>query len=325
MDDNAAFIQSIAEDPACDTRRLVYADWLDENGDPRAADFLRAELELAQLPPDASEALALRSRLWAAWACVDPKWLMAFTQPGVMRANPTPFPSAWKNFGLGSLRAAPGTYGTWLYESVPRLPLDELRGEFQYLGLAPALSEADERAERHRQSLDQMLAASAQHGVRLPESFVRFMGTRTWHSSIRSVTGCYFTLPDSYSPVRHCLTGEGVHFHFYADSQSCVLWDLYVHPSGAHCVIARWLDYFDPDPPEWDDEEPDEKEPPYTGPRAWFVAPSFEAFVYRVWIENQIWYIEHADFFRQQGQTPPLITPQIQAYMDHYRNQHGSE
>jgi uncharacterized protein (TIGR02996 family) len=41
-----AFIDAIAEDPDDDTARLVYADWLDERGDPRA-EYLRLEVELA--------------------------------------------------------------------------------------------------------------------------------------------------------------------------------------------------------------------------------------------------------------------------------------
>jgi uncharacterized protein (TIGR02996 family) len=47
MDHNGAFIQAIAEDPTCDTKRVVYADWLDEHDHPRAADYLRTELKLA--------------------------------------------------------------------------------------------------------------------------------------------------------------------------------------------------------------------------------------------------------------------------------------
>lgn len=35
MDERGAFIRAIVEEPACDTRRLVFADWLDERGDER--------------------------------------------------------------------------------------------------------------------------------------------------------------------------------------------------------------------------------------------------------------------------------------------------
>jgi uncharacterized protein (TIGR02996 family) len=40
------FIDAIAENPDDDTARLVYADWLEDRGDPRA-EYLRLEVELA--------------------------------------------------------------------------------------------------------------------------------------------------------------------------------------------------------------------------------------------------------------------------------------
>jgi uncharacterized protein (TIGR02996 family) len=46
-----AFLQAIIEDPDDDTPRLVYADYLDERGDPRG-EFIRVQLALARLPDD---------------------------------------------------------------------------------------------------------------------------------------------------------------------------------------------------------------------------------------------------------------------------------
>jgi hypothetical protein len=242
---------------------------------------------------------------------------MIFTQPRMLRANPTPFPSAWKNFGLGTLRERQGTYATWSYDSLPALPIDELRGEFQYLKAKRSKGRRDAAGEggQYRQAFEQMVAVAAEKGVRLPAEFVKFMSDTALHGTFRSVTDCYFTLPDEYSPIRAHPSGDGWHVLFYSDSQDCLHWDLYVHASGGHCVIARWPDYFDPEPPDEDDDQP-----PDTGPRAWFVAPSFESFVYRIWVENQVWYLEHADFLRSSGEEPPPITPEIQAYIDHYRN-----
>jgi len=45
-----AFIRRIAEAPDDDTPRLVYADWLDEHGDPDRAEFIRVQCELAKRP-----------------------------------------------------------------------------------------------------------------------------------------------------------------------------------------------------------------------------------------------------------------------------------
>ena len=42
MDNEEPFLRAIADNAADDTARLVYADWLEERGDPRAA-FLRIQ------------------------------------------------------------------------------------------------------------------------------------------------------------------------------------------------------------------------------------------------------------------------------------------
>ena len=44
-----AFLRAICEEPDDDTHRLVYADWLDENGNPERAEFIRVQTELARL------------------------------------------------------------------------------------------------------------------------------------------------------------------------------------------------------------------------------------------------------------------------------------
>jgi uncharacterized protein (TIGR02996 family) len=62
MPDDAAFLSAILADPSDDLVRLVYADWLEEHDDPRGP-FIRAQTELAHLPPNADgrERLAARA------------------------------------------------------------------------------------------------------------------------------------------------------------------------------------------------------------------------------------------------------------------------
>lgn len=55
------FLQAILDDPDDDTHRLVYADWLDEHGEPEQAEFIRVQVELAR----SREALATRRALGA--------------------------------------------------------------------------------------------------------------------------------------------------------------------------------------------------------------------------------------------------------------------
>lgn len=47
-----AFLQAILENPDEDSPRLIYADWLDEHGDPDRAEFIRLQIELAHLPEE---------------------------------------------------------------------------------------------------------------------------------------------------------------------------------------------------------------------------------------------------------------------------------
>lgn len=48
MSDRDALLRAIGEHPEEDTPRLMYADWLEENGDPDRAGFVRAQVELAR-------------------------------------------------------------------------------------------------------------------------------------------------------------------------------------------------------------------------------------------------------------------------------------
>lgn len=53
-DSNDAFLQEIQSDPEDIVPRLVYADWLEENGDP-LADLIRVQCQLADLPVDSPD------------------------------------------------------------------------------------------------------------------------------------------------------------------------------------------------------------------------------------------------------------------------------
>lgn len=50
MDDRELLIRAIRNNPDEDTPRLMYADYLDEHGEPDRAAFIRAQCELARLP-----------------------------------------------------------------------------------------------------------------------------------------------------------------------------------------------------------------------------------------------------------------------------------
>jgi uncharacterized protein (TIGR02996 family) len=61
--DQLAFWAAIRANPDDDTPRLVYADWLDENGDAARAEFIRVQRALAKLPDDERKNRKLRATL----------------------------------------------------------------------------------------------------------------------------------------------------------------------------------------------------------------------------------------------------------------------
>ena len=55
------FLDEIIENPNDDDARLIYADWLEEQGDPRG-EFIRVQCELAQTDPLDDEYFDLKDR-----------------------------------------------------------------------------------------------------------------------------------------------------------------------------------------------------------------------------------------------------------------------
>jgi uncharacterized protein (TIGR02996 family) len=70
-----AFLQAIINTPDDDTPRLVYADWLEENGDAERADFIRVQCALARLPKNDPRCEALEARVRELFSQVVARWL----------------------------------------------------------------------------------------------------------------------------------------------------------------------------------------------------------------------------------------------------------
>jgi uncharacterized protein (TIGR02996 family) len=63
MATDEAFVRGILDNPEDDSLRLVYADWLEERGDPRG-EFIRVQCCLAGMAPDDPRHAGLESREW---------------------------------------------------------------------------------------------------------------------------------------------------------------------------------------------------------------------------------------------------------------------
>src|SRR5262245_4288687 len=62
MTGQEAFLSAIADQPDGDVSRRVYADWLDDHGDPAQAEFIRVQLQLAALDEHDEQRPALAER-----------------------------------------------------------------------------------------------------------------------------------------------------------------------------------------------------------------------------------------------------------------------
>src|SRR5262245_47076157 len=68
----AAFLGAICANPDDDTARLAFADWLDEHDDPKRAQFIRDQIELARIDEADPRYPALLARARRSGVLTDP-------------------------------------------------------------------------------------------------------------------------------------------------------------------------------------------------------------------------------------------------------------
>jgi uncharacterized protein (TIGR02996 family) len=118
MSDEKGLLAAIWEHPHDDTPRLVYADWLQENGQPERAEFIRVQCELARLDewdesPRKAELEKREQSLWTkhakAWKTGLPKLLQAapFHRGFVSPRRRAVTGSQFLKLTLGELASAP--------------------------------------------------------------------------------------------------------------------------------------------------------------------------------------------------------------------------
>src|SRR5262245_27737496 len=80
MSPEGGFLQAIVADPDDDTPRLVYADWLEDHGQPERAEFIRAQIELARLGEGDPRRDALEARAGELEKAHSARWLQPLRQ-----------------------------------------------------------------------------------------------------------------------------------------------------------------------------------------------------------------------------------------------------
>ena len=134
-----AFLASILEAPEDDAPRLIYADWLDEQGESDRAEFIRLQVREARMAADDPELPALRSRTRQLGLAYHVKWV-----------NRLPYFEGvhWEIFERGFIGAArfdhPDTFFAHAAHVFAATPIQELRLHQFNSSHAPALAATDQ-------------------------------------------------------------------------------------------------------------------------------------------------------------------------------------
>jgi uncharacterized protein (TIGR02996 family) len=135
--ENPELLAAIIAHPDEDTPRLMYADWLQENGDPERAEFIRLHIEWDRRPPNAPPDEGRKRRLIAALEAFEPVEQWTARHRGCDRAYERGFIAAvecdfdWEAITDLSESACSSAPIRFLYESYPygRRPFDEKEWE----------------------------------------------------------------------------------------------------------------------------------------------------------------------------------------------------
>ncbi|WP_435208536.1 hypothetical protein [Micromonospora sp. bgisy143] len=218
------------------------------------------------------------------------------------------FMRGWWGCDLGSHRQVAelddDTYG-----SLPLLPAHIFDGRFGWLtpqaaGADAQYMEANPVPTAGLARIDRRLARD---GLALPSSFVTFMGSETLQRAVPHVATCWEMSP---TPVPSPVEKHAYLVRFMHDVQSCAYWYLYLGSDGSSPVVAS-INLYEPTESE---EDEDMSTADFLDQTVW-LAPDFEHFVYRYWIESVA--CCQAD---QSGVRWDDLRPEVREYLDHYRH-----
>src|SRR6266545_1100196 len=100
------FLTALRASPNDDVTRLVYADWLQEQEDPRA-EFLRLEVRLASGNLASDERAVLMNRHAELGRHLEPGWLLATNRVPFVRCRLSKSPGSASSFHAASIRGSP--------------------------------------------------------------------------------------------------------------------------------------------------------------------------------------------------------------------------
>ncbi|KDO30189.1 hypothetical protein SPRG_22145 [Saprolegnia parasitica CBS 223.65] len=211
---------------------------------------------------------------------------------------------AWYGSDLGGTRPCASTYE--LYKTaIPEIPAAKC-ANLAFLPDAPPRTDPSDDAGSLR---THELLTRLETTHELSGAFKRFMAARELQALVPSCTSSYFYLGE---PV-YVPTLQFTVLLFYRDQQDCVLWYLVLDGAHAGCILSAPLLLLAPGSIA-DDNGVDDENDVFRAihDEAVLCAASFDEFIYRIWIENHIW-------FQQNGLRDCVdTTASIQAECDWY-------
>jgi hypothetical protein len=210
---------------------------------------------------------------------------------------------SWPSVELPGARPHPGRYATYSpfdWDRLPPVP-EWVTADYSWLTASP----------EHADSTLALAYDGAQHdigewdtwagplgGSEVPDEFVRFARDPGLRRHLRSATDCVFDLGDHSVQVP-----GGRLVHFLSDSQWIRHWLVFTGDSGKQAVVTTVY-------PACFDLSPDDMEA-YADTKGYQIcADTFLEFIWRFWIENEIW------FALSVGKQP--LTPAQDEYIRHY-------
>ncbi|OQR85740.1 hypothetical protein ACHHYP_11452 [Achlya hypogyna] len=223
---------------------------------------------------------------------------------------------AWYGTDLGGTRPCASTYE--MYETaVPEIP-PEKTADLRFLPPPkPLVLDSTTQYAQYRvqeQARTQALLERIQTTHALPPTFVRLLSSNDLQNTVPSSTAAYFYLGE---PVQVPALGAHI-LLFYRDQQDCVLWYLVLDGPYAGNVLASHALLKSPTTIAADNGMDDASDV-WDGflDESVLCAASFEEFVYRIWIENHIWYSEYcASEDDDSVETTPAIQAECQWYLE---------
>lgn len=230
-----------------------------------------------------------------------------------MDAMNSPFANlktGWWSFSLPGYRdhPEPTTYSLFSFEQLPRLEVPGKAG-WAWLEKQPFQEEwslADNAfSDGSLADLSRLHELAEQIAFPLPDDFIQFFESPDVHRRIRSCTACMLVLGDF--PARTTDWPGGVLIQFLVDQQGVLRWYLFADSDGNEAVLVSGEEYG----VYYDLEEPPRREVDLAGGQIWLCAPTFREFMYRFWLENEVW-------FALDERSGPASTLQRE-YLNHYR------